>query len=223
MDLTAAIDLYCERTTTDFFSEPLNLVSNAGFFVAAWFGQRSAQRRGLDQDVSVRLLLGLLVAIGVGSSLFHGFANTWSQAADVIPIAVFVGVYSVFLPRRGYRWSWPKSLIVPGFLILTTWKLSRYSLDLFNGSQMYFGAWLTMIALIPLRSQWSGPPLRPYHHGAALLFALALMLRMVDLRLCKVWPWGSHFGWHFANAGVLALLICHYLEVYGWQTQRDST
>ena len=40
---------------------------------------------------------------------------------------------------------------------------------------------------------------------AHLLLVVAVSLRTVDLALCGIWPWGTHFLWHMLNAAVLYL------------------
>ena len=70
MDWLAAVDGYCERLGPGLWAEPVNAVTNAAFLVAAavmWW--RCA---GLWWS---RALCAVLAAIGVGSGLFHTFAN----------------------------------------------------------------------------------------------------------------------------------------------------
>jgi hypothetical protein len=42
---------------------------------------------------------------------------------------------------------------------------------------------------------------------AALLFAISLTLRSVDMALCPAFPLGTHFAWHILNAAVLYILL----------------
>lgn len=48
MDWTQAIDIYCERTDADFWSEPINALSNAAFMVVGLFALRRARAGGGD-------------------------------------------------------------------------------------------------------------------------------------------------------------------------------
>ena len=43
-DMTRAIEMYCERTSAAWDAEPLNAVSNAAFFIAAWAAWRLNER-----------------------------------------------------------------------------------------------------------------------------------------------------------------------------------
>ena len=79
MNWTDAIDAYCERSDPSFWAEPVNAVTNLAFVLAGlWAWRRTS---GLGRVLSV-----VLMAIGVGSFLFHTVAEAWSGLADVLPI-----------------------------------------------------------------------------------------------------------------------------------------
>ncbi len=81
------IDLYCERLTPNFWAEPFNAISNISFIIAGIFALYSAKKLN-KLDVSIQILSVLTIFIGIGSFLFHTFANTWSSFADVVPISL---------------------------------------------------------------------------------------------------------------------------------------
>jgi len=77
------IDLYCERLGPGLWAEPINAFTNLAFLVAAFVSWRLAdQHKLLSGDTWV--LIGLMTAIGIGSGLFHTFANSWSQVLDIL-------------------------------------------------------------------------------------------------------------------------------------------
>jgi hypothetical protein len=80
------IDLYCERTDPGLWAEPLNALTNLAYFAAAWAVWRSGRDTA---DPGMRVLIGLLVAIGAGSGLFHTLATPWTRVLDVTPILLF--------------------------------------------------------------------------------------------------------------------------------------
>lgn len=99
MDWFTPIDIYCERVSTAFWAEPLNAISNLAFILAALWGWIEAKRRDrLDPMTMVLILLAGM--IGIGSFLFHTFANAWSSLADVIPIWTFVLLFVLVALRR---------------------------------------------------------------------------------------------------------------------------
>ena len=92
MELTRSVDVYCERIGPEYWAEPLNAVSNLAFLLASFWGAFEARRRGITHK-AIWLLIALAFCIGVGSFLFHTFANTWSGFADTVPIWTFVATY----------------------------------------------------------------------------------------------------------------------------------
>ena len=91
------IDIYCERLEPGLWAEPLNAVSNAAFIIAAIFAFLLARK---ENELNWRsgLLIALIFAMGVGSTLFHTFATVWAMLTDVLPILayqiVFIAVYA---------------------------------------------------------------------------------------------------------------------------------
>lgn len=99
MDWFTPIDIYCERVSAAFWAEPLNAISNLAFILAALWGWVEAKRRDrLDPMTMVLILLAGM--IGIGSFLFHTFANAWSSLADVVPIWTFVLLFVLVALRR---------------------------------------------------------------------------------------------------------------------------
>ena len=98
-DWTAPIDAYCERIDASFWSEPVNALSNAAFLVAAAIAFARWRRAGAS-DLPALFLIAAVAVVGIGSFLFHTFANRWSRLADVIPIAVFIYGYFALAMRR---------------------------------------------------------------------------------------------------------------------------
>ncbi|MDN3718388.1 ceramidase domain-containing protein [Roseibium salinum] len=115
MALTDRIDYYCERIAPEFWSEPLNAVTNATFLVAALLAYLMWRRKTPD-DTAGLLLIGIVFATGLGSFLFHTFATRWAMLADVIPIALFIHVYLFFALKRFLAMPWWAALaVVIGF------------------------------------------------------------------------------------------------------------
>ncbi len=200
-----SIDLYCERVAPGPWGEPLNVLSNLAFLFAAWRLWRSdVWRRGAWD---VRLLVGLLAAIGVGSALWHVVAQRWAMWADVLPIALFVSAYLLVFLLRIARVAWPLALLLFlafGALHLVLWQ--AVPAQVLNGSVPYLpavaAAWL--IAVRMAATPWPGGRGAAW---AAGLLAVSVALRSIDLMACAVLPFGTHFLWHLLNALALYLLI----------------
>jgi len=81
-------------------AEPLNLITNLAFIIAAiviW--------PRIKGDFAAQLLAVVLASIGVASGLFHSFATSWTGAADSLSILVFILIYLFFAMRRLFAFS----------------------------------------------------------------------------------------------------------------------
>lgn len=154
MTFMSYIDLYCERTAQGFWNEPLNAISNAAFLIAAWVAWRAlrdVKSRG-TMDV---ILICLAACIGIGSFLFHTYANGQTEIMDVIPIWLFVTLYVatvIFRLSNGNGWKTLRiMLIVVGGVGLGLWMtsgdVSTQTADrpgVFNGSLQYLPAFVAL-------------------------------------------------------------------------------
>ncbi len=209
-----AVALYCERSGSGFWAEPLNAWSNAAFVIVAGLIVLRLLRQGDPRRWRDVWLLALLAAaVGVGSFLWHTLRAPWSQWADFVPILLFINVFLLsFLIRiaamgAGAALVWLliynalniglQLLLPPGFM---------------NGSVFYFPTWIALLficAVTLTRDRRRGQLLLM----AACAFSAALVLRTVDRSLCAAFPTGTHFGWHVLNALVLYLATAALLPV----------
>ena len=127
MDWNRRIDGYCERTGPEFWSEPVNAISNIAFILAALLCLTLAMRlRRLDGPVI--WLDGVLFAIGIGSFLFHTFATAWAAAMDTGPILLFILSYFTVAMNRYVGLGWGRAILLTlGFLgaLVTAATMSR--------------------------------------------------------------------------------------------------
>jgi len=205
MEWTAPIDAYCERVAQGLLGEPLNALSNLAFFAAAAYGLAVARRE--RSDWAVWLLAGLVGIIGVGSMLFHTFANRWSMLADVAPITIFIYAYFAFALRRFLDLSWPVTALLLGALLATNLAVTALTPPgLLNGSIGYLPALLAAIAMALVLRSRRHPA---YFHltAAAITFAFSLVFRTADRVACHAVPIVTHFLWHILNAVVLGLYL----------------
>lgn len=215
MDWTAAIDLYCERTSAAFLAEPINAWSNLAFPVAALWATAAARRRGgATREYWALVILAALV--GVGSFLFHTFANVWSEYADTIPIWLFVVAAVVVAVNRavGLR---PGPLVFGGLAVVLAFMVvfvtatdpgtaTQDAPDPLNGSGQYTPALIAVVASAAFT--WvRRMPIRGLMLTATLAFLAALFFRSIDLRVCAAFPLGTHFLWHLLNGLMVGLIL----------------
>ena len=212
MDWNQPISQYCERTDPSLLSEPLNLCSNVMFIVAA--GLLHSKYRQQTLAASSKFLIAMIFIIGIGSAMFHSIATRWSQMADVIPIGTFLVSYLAFFLKN--RVGLNAALVASGlatFVSITGLAIFVADPIKSNGSQPYFGAWITLLGITcycaganqNARSRWLMPT-------ATLSLTLSLFFRTMDEQWCVIWPYGTHFLWHTGNAVVLYLVTRNYVE-----------
>jgi Ceramidase len=203
---TAPIDLYCERTDLSFWSEPLNAVTNAAFLIAA-FAAFLRWRRAGGTDSPALVLILVLTIIGIGSFLFHTFADRWSVLADVIPITVFIYVYFFFAMRRFFDFGIVVSLtITVAFLAVSVLVGTVLPPGFLNGSGGYLPALLAILIIGAIMMRHRPDIGRPVL-AAGAIFIVSVTARSIDMAVCDAIPIGTHSLWHVLNALTLYVLL----------------
>lgn len=207
MEWFAAVDGYCERTGPEYWSEPLNALTNLAFVISAYVMWPRVRGIGLASAMCV-----VLAGIGLGSWLFHTHANQFTGLADVAPIGGFILLYLYAANRdyMGFRPVWAVVATAVGMLavIVTAQGIGRAMPGL--------GANAAYIAVAALIFGYGGGIFRfASGTGRGLMIgsgilAVSITMRMLDGPLCGNWPYGTHFLWHLLNALMLGWMI----EVY---------
>lgn len=200
------IDGYCERTAPGLWAEPLNAMTNLAFFVAAIMLTHALLRAGrsVRRDWGSLALVGLVYVIGTGSTLFHTLALGWAMLADVIPIGLFILLYTYLALTRFAGAGVAVGLAGVAVVLALAFGLPVVLPMLPDGS--YPAALSAMLGI----GLWLRLGLRHPAGNALLLaaavFAVSLTLRTLDLPLCSEIPAGTHFLWHLLNACVLYIV-----------------
>lgn len=201
MDWTRAVDGYCERAGPEFWSEPINAVTNAAFVLAAVVIWRHTFGLG-------RVLCVILAAIGVGSFLFHTYAQPWAGVADVLPILMYVLVY-IFAANRDF-WGlsfWPALGLTSLFLPFAAVTVPLFGLIPGLGSTAGYGPVPLLIGIYAWLLRRRAPQTaRGLAIGVGILL-LSMTARTLDEPLCAILPIGTHFLWHLLNGGMLGWMI----------------
>lgn len=217
------LDLYCERTDIGLWAEPLNALSNIAFFAAGLWGVYEARRR--EAGVFAEVLGWWVVAIGVGSALFHTFATEATKWGDILPIAGFTLAYSLFNLRRFAGMAWPQALmiffsfyIVVGFV---TFMVPDWLRAASNGTTGYLPPFLALI-FFGCVAIAKGSPAGWYNIAAAAIFLGAVACRVMDPLVCHALPIGTHFMWHMLDGLMLGVLLAATTR-YGHARPQDRT
>lgn len=201
MDWTTRVDGYCERLGPGLMAEPANALTNLAFIaVALWLWPKA---RGVE-----RLLCLLLLAIGIGSGLFHTYATRWAALADTLPILSYILVYIYAANLRVARlpvWGALAGVVVALPVMVLAGRVFA-AIPGFSVSAFYWPV-PVLIAGYALWARGRAPQVaRGWVIGAGAL-AVSLVARSVDEALCPVWPVGTHFAWHLLNAAMLGWMI----------------
>jgi len=205
----SALDLYCERTSADFWAEPVNALSNLAFIIAAIAIALLMRRSARVSAASIFLVVNL-AAIGTGSFLFHTLATRTTMLADLLPIFVYQLAFLFLYSRHVAGCTASVASGLMGVLILVSLAFLQFPKDILNGSLLYGGALLFMGG-IAIYHHASGKHEPATLYLATLVFAASLALRSIDLSICGDFPLGSHFLWHLLNGFVLYLSTRAYV------------
>jgi Ceramidase len=212
------VSIYCERTSSGFWAEPFNALSNIAFILVALTSVISAQRRHKLQWPIV-VAAALVVTIGIGSFLFHTFANQITQLMDVIPIWTFVIYIIILMLHEFIHLSWIRAigsiLILSSIIAASVFVFNHVGAntlfptvppDTLNGSLQYLPAIGALYSFAGFLL-WRHHPARWWIAGAAGTFTVSLGLRTIDFIACPRIPIGTHFGWHILNAITIWCLL----------------
>jgi hypothetical protein len=200
---------YCERLGPGFLAEPLNALSNLAFVVAAISLlrlQAALHRSGQRIPADLRALPWLVWGVAVCSLLFHTFATRWSGSLDSLSILLFcaLGVYS-FLHHATDAGKLTAIAAGVGFAAASFAMSRLVAPGTLNGSAAYLPNLLTLLAVAAYLGWRRAPAFRAFA-TANVVFAVALILRTMDLAWCPRLPTGTHFVWHLL-AGALVWIV----------------
>ena len=198
------VDLYCERVGPGLWSEPVNTSTNLAFFLAAWAVWELA-RRSRTQSAGMWLLFSLIVATGIGSSLFHAFAETWARVLDALPILLFqisyLWLYSRGIIKLSYGYT---GGLVAGFLVAAYF--GRRFPHILNGSLIYAPSFLLILGLGLYHYRQQKQERLDLLAGAGV-FLVSIFFRTIDNAICPYFPVGTHVLWHVLIAVALYLFV----------------
>lgn len=218
---------YCERTAPGLWGEPLNAGSSLLVVVVSLLALVHVLRtRSLSPGLIA--LMGLALAIGIGSFLWHTFATRWAELADVLPIWAFVALYGAAVLKNSMNTSvaLPVAVIFGAIVFVAGLALSMRDThmlgDTVSGSTQYLPALFVVFATGRMVWKERHPSFRLMAVAVAL-FAVSFAFRSLDMPLCSVVPFGTHFLWHVTNClafGVLLVALIRFPPGNGGATDK---
>ncbi|MCP4761518.1 MAG: ceramidase [archaeon] len=205
------IDIYCERTSCDFWAEPLNAVTNFVFMILAIVAFRNYMKTFKPEsekiDKNMVFLIFLVFSIGVGSFLFHTFANELTLFFDVFPIMLFAIWYFAVGQIKVLKFKLQNAAIGIIIFICLLLVMGRiFPRGFLNGSATYFPFPMACIFFASMMYKKNQAIFKQYCL-ATVAFCIAITCRIIDMELCPYIPFGTHFIWHTFTAITAYLLV----------------
>ena len=205
-------DIYCERTGPEFWSEPVNAFTNISFILSSVFLSIYLLRKNSGSgDLVNWIFIILIFLIGLGSWSFHTLANLFSLLSDVIPIGVFIILYTWFAFQRLLFINWYFPYIAVSGVLIATFLLSFVPL---YGSQSYLGALVFLFVFGAYCKIFKNSKFSASLIFASLILLISILFRTIDMHICGYFFLGSHFIWHILNS-ILLFIVTKVMIDYG--------
>lgn len=200
-------------------AEPVNTVTNGFIIFAAFLAWREVRRAKVGMPLDLSILLFLLFATGVGSFFWHAFRTRVALAFDALPGLLFLFVFSgMWINRLFGRWAGifgALGLLVAAlgsiWLTVTLFPAMRTLPPAISLAPAYATISLIGFGLVIVTIGKIGWTSAEIVAGALVCAIAAAVCRSIDLVVCSVVPFGTHFLWHIllstaAYLGIVFLL-----------------
>ena len=189
---------YAETNIEHFIVEPWNALSSLLFLIPALYWAFKI-RKQLKEHFFIAYCVPLLIAGGLGSTLFHAFrTSSFLLLLDVMPIMILtLSVSAFFWQKLTKNWWMTGAIIFFVFVIRRAVVEINYFPYHTAANISYFISGVTMfvpvlIFLFKTEFQRVNTIVT-----AILMFVLALFFREMDAWELSFIPMGTHFLWHF--------------------------
>ncbi|MBU6299190.1 MAG: ceramidase domain-containing protein [Alphaproteobacteria bacterium] len=218
--------IYCETGHPWLFmAEPVNTITNGFIILAAFLAFIHVRRARIGFPPAISVLLFLLFATGIGSTLWHGLRTSWALQLDWMPgvafLIVFTGLWMGQLFGRIAGVLGPLAMLAA---VVVSVALLWHTLGAAQPtpSALRFAPGFVTIALVGLLLVYA----TNHKYGAAearlgaiilLCGVTAAVFRSVDLLVCPIIPFGTHFLWHIflSTASFLGIVLMVRMKVRG--------
>ena len=202
------LPIYCE-SSSGFFQEPLNAITNLAFLIAAFFIYKKIRKNKIKKP-EYYFALFFVISLGLSSFFWHSYGNNLSFGLDFFLAGLFVLTAGFILVNNVIKNRFLTGSIILSFAFVG-WILSSF-LPSFNAINYYLaGAILLIILLIWMRIKL-GKSINKFLI-VILILGFSLVLRSIDLAVCNFFPVGTHFLWHLLNALAIYLAIVFLMDL----------
>jgi hypothetical protein len=205
--------IYCETGHPWLgIAEPVNTVTNGFIFLAAILAFLYVRRARIGFPLDVSVLLLLLTVTAIGSSLWHGLRTMWALQLDWMPGALFLfvlaGLWTRQLFGRIAGVLGAVGLFAAIFAIIAlSWRLTGGLPPQLRFVPMFATVTVAGLGLVFATAKKFGA--REASLGALIIMfgVSAAIFRSIDLMMCDLIPFGTHFLWHLLLSTASALGI----------------
>jgi hypothetical protein len=201
-----AYPMYCEQPLCSGVFEPLNTLTNL-FFMAAGILLFFQLKKEGKLDLKGIWFSSLLLIVGIGSFLWHFHRSDFNLTADSIPIGLFIISYLNFYLARTVHKILYRLLLFFGFFIYTPLVIlllsSLASLEFLGNGGLEYAVALSYFFFLQIYTFFFKRELLKKSLGIVLLFFTSIVFRQIDLTVCDLCGFGTHFLWHIMNSVVL--------------------
>lgn len=193
------LDNYCERTSSAFWAEPLNVLTNFSFFFAFIYCYSLLRKTAGKTGATVLLtwIVWTMLFTAVGSFLFHTVATKLTMWGDILPILLFLLSSIYYFLFHLMSWSKLKTILLLLIFLIVSVVLCLPPFNQYlNGSLLY-----APTVLVLLYFSYYFPKMK----WVLSVFILSLIARTLDQIVCDSFPLGLHFIWHLLNGLVMVL------------------
>lgn len=203
--------VYAETNLGNFVAEPWNAVSSLAFLIPAIYWLFRLKKKYFQYKF-LTFCIPLLMAGGLGSTLFHAFrASKYLLMLDYLPIFILTAAVSIYLWKKVVlKWSYLFIFAIPVIAIKLLLSDFFSPHEAMNISYFITGTLIFLPALILLfKTKLSG--LKKFLLSL-FCFSLSLLFRKVDSISIIYLPMGTHWLWHILGAAG-SFYLSEYLYV----------
>ncbi|WMJ72334.1 hypothetical protein RCC89_04040 [Cytophagaceae bacterium ABcell3] len=214
--------MYAETNLDWIIPEPWNAISSLAFLVPVFYWFLKV-RHDIKSYPFLIVCMVLLLAGGIGSTLFHGLRTSpLLLMMDVLPIQFLTVLVSIYFWYKVLpKWHYTIPVIMPFllariYIFQFTDTFSAINIAYFITGVMIFLP--ALIFLVKTRFQ--------YAHSLFLgifFFIVALLFRQYDHEFAAILPMGSHWLWHVFGAMGAGYLGAYLYRVNGVELSKAVT
>jgi len=198
---------YCENTLFAGYFEPINFLSNFAIIFSGLLIWRYIHQQKIEDRFSKVFAL-LVILTGIGSMTWHFTQTLPTLLLDILPVMIIaISSFAIIYYRLTKSRMIATVIVMGGFLLIP---IAQYiATELFglpgsNGPPIIgiISGILFFVTIVYYKAkQTCARLLLPI-----AFFVVAILFRQVDLLVCDIIPFGTHFLWHCFNS-----LAAYYL------------